>query len=164
MPFHSRVLRGGVPDFRARLEELLPASIDPDTLVGRYVPNLVPRPFSLDRDFPRRDRRARTGRPARRGYWPTSTPGRQRPGELCRLVLIELLAWQFASPVRWIETQDLMFAARADGGLGIERIVEDRGPRLLRLVLADEDEVGARGRGPAAPPGRRRRATARAGG
>ena len=48
----------------------------------------------------------------------------QRPGELCRLVLIELLAWQFASPVRWIETQDLMFAASADGGLGIERVVE----------------------------------------
>ena len=41
-----------------------------------------------------------------------------------RVVLIELLAWQFASPVRWIETQDLLFADESDGGLGVERFVE----------------------------------------
>ncbi|MFG6302298.1 type I polyketide synthase, partial [Corynebacterium hesseae] len=29
--------------------------------------------------------------------------------ELARLLLIELLSWQFASPVRWIETQELLF-------------------------------------------------------
>ena len=34
---------------------------------------------------------------------------------------IELLAYQFASPVRWIETQELLFDPAA---LGIERIVE----------------------------------------
>ena len=123
VPFHSRVLRGGVPDFRARLEELLPATIDPATLVGRYVPNLVPRPFSLDRDFLTEVAELAADGPldavlADFDSWS------QRPGELCRLVLIELLAWQFASPVRWIETQDLMFAASADGGLGIERVVE----------------------------------------
>ena len=44
--------------------------------------------------------------------------------ELCRKVVIELLAWQFASPVRWIETQDLLFIEEAAGGLGIERFVE----------------------------------------
>ena len=112
VPFHSRVLRGGVPDFRARLEELLPATIDPATLVGRYVPNLVPRPFSLDRDFLAEIAELAADGPldavlADFDSWS------QRPGELCRLVLIELLAWQFASPVRWIETQDLMFAASA---------------------------------------------------
>src|SRR5262249_4543100 len=36
----------------------------------------------------------------------------------------ELLAWQFASPVRWIETQDLLFIEEAAGGLGVERLVE----------------------------------------
>src|SRR5699024_3268764 len=46
------------------------------------------------------------------------------PGELCRTVLIELLAWQFVGPVRWIETQYVLFASRDDGGLGIERFVE----------------------------------------
>ena len=44
--------------------------------------------------------------------------------ELCRKIVIELLAWQFASPVRWIETQDLLFIEEAAGGLGVERFVE----------------------------------------
>ena len=34
------------------------------------------------------------------------------------------MAWQFASPVRWIETQDLLFAPRERDGLGIQRFVE----------------------------------------
>ena len=128
VPFHSRILRGGVDSFRARLDELLPASVDPGILVGRYVPNLVARTFSLDDDFLRSildvvpaDRIEAVL--ADRDAW----AGRE--GELCRLVLVELLAWQFASPVRWIETQDLFFASPADrvngeAGLGIERVVE----------------------------------------
>ena len=43
---------------------------------------------------------------------------------MARTVFIELLAWQFASPVRWIETQDLLFTEVAAGGLGVERFVE----------------------------------------
>ena len=46
------------------------------------------------------------------------------PARLGRTLLIELLAWQFASPVRWIETQDLMFGCPEHGGLGIEQFVE----------------------------------------
>ncbi len=138
VPFHSRVLRGGVPDFRARLDELLPASIDPATLVGRYVPNLVPQPFSLDREFLAAIAELAPDGPldavlADFDSWA------QQQGELCRLVLIELLAWQFASPVRWIETQDLMFAARAEGGLGIERVVEigvGSAPTVANLATA----------------------------
>ncbi len=34
-----------------RLDDLLPETIDPSVLVGRYIPNLVPRLFSLDREF-----------------------------------------------------------------------------------------------------------------
>ena len=33
----------------------------------------------------------------------------EKPNELGRVVLVELLAYQFASPVRWIETQELFF-------------------------------------------------------
>ena len=47
-----------------------------------------------------------------------------RPAELTRVVLIELLAWQFASPVRWIETQDLLFGPPSRGGLNVGRFVE----------------------------------------
>ncbi|GAA3543857.1 putative fatty acid synthase Fas [Aeromicrobium flavum] len=114
VPFHSRVLHGGVPDFRAKLQELLPPSIDPSILEGRYVPNLVPKPFSLDEDFIREVEQ----------YVGTTVRRSEDPGMLCRDLLIELLAWQFASPVRWIETQDLMFTPVEEGGLGVERFVE----------------------------------------
>src|SRR6201999_1970139 len=48
----------------------------------------------------------------------------ERPFDLARTLIIELLAWQFASPVRWIETQDLLLTQEAAGGLGVERFVE----------------------------------------
>ena len=51
VPFHSSELHAGVEDFRARLDELLPESIDPSVLIGRYIPNLVPRLFTLDRSY-----------------------------------------------------------------------------------------------------------------
>jgi hypothetical protein len=51
VPFHSGVLRGGVDDFRAKLDELLPSAVDPAPLLGRYVPNLVARAFALDKPF-----------------------------------------------------------------------------------------------------------------
>lgn len=123
VPFHSRVLHGGVPDFRDRLDELLPADIDPQILTGRYIPNLVPRAFSLDRDFIAEIAGLVDSGPLNEvladfDAWSA------RPGALCRRVLIELLAWQFASPVRWIETQDLMFTPVERGGLGVERFIE----------------------------------------
>ncbi|NLE82289.1 MAG: DUF1729 domain-containing protein [Rhodococcus sp.] len=123
VPFHSTVLRGGVDDFRGRLEELLPHEIDPSVLVGRYIPNLVPKPFSLDREFIQEIVDLVPSQPLRDvladfGAWS------RKPSQLTRVVLTELLAWQFASPVRWIETQDLLFADEADGGLGVERFVE----------------------------------------
>ncbi|WP_438359577.1 beta-ketoacyl synthase N-terminal-like domain-containing protein, partial [Corynebacterium stationis] len=54
----------------------------------------------------------------------------ENPVNLGRTLLIELLAWQFASPVRWIETQDLLLsdttetAGAGTPGLGVERFVE----------------------------------------
>nr|WP_324192968.1 polyketide synthase [Nocardia transvalensis] len=123
VPFHSTVLRKGVPEFRTKLEELLPADLHPEVLAGRYIPNLVPRPFSLERDFIAEIADYVPSEPLARvlADWDSWT---QRPTELCRVVLIELLAWQFASPVRWIETQDLLFTDTAHGGLGVDRFVE----------------------------------------
>ncbi|MEU2178024.1 fatty acid synthase subunit beta domain-containing protein [Nocardia sp. NPDC019219] len=123
VPFHSTVLRKGVPEFRQKLEQLLPVDLRPETLVGRYIPNLVPRLFSLERAFVQEIADLVPSEPLAQvladfDSWAA------RPTELCRVVLIELLAWQFASPVRWIETQDLLFTDPAQGGLGIERFVE----------------------------------------
>ncbi|MBE7159717.1 MAG: DUF1729 domain-containing protein, partial [Williamsia herbipolensis] len=123
VPFHSSVLRDGVPEFRARLQELLPESLDPDVLVGRYIPNLVPRPFTLDREFVSEIADLVPSQPLADVLddWAAASADRSA---LARTVLIELLAWQFASPVRWIETQDLLFAGRETGGLGVQRFVE----------------------------------------
>ncbi|MCP2292041.1 fatty acid synthase [Nocardia amikacinitolerans] len=123
VPFHSTVLRKGVPEFRQKLEQLLPVDLRPDVLVGRYIPNLVPRLFSLERDFVQEIADLVPSEPlaavlADFDSWAA------RPADLCRVVLIELLAWQFASPVRWIETQDLLFTDAENGGLGVERFIE----------------------------------------
>ncbi|MGZ6780634.1 MAG: 3-oxoacyl-ACP synthase, partial [Mycobacterium sp.] len=97
---------------------------DPQLIVGRYIPNLVPRPFSLDRDFIQEVRDLVPAEPLDEILADYDTWRNERPRELLRNVVIELLAWQFASPVRWIETQDLLFTEEAAGGLGVERFVE----------------------------------------
>ncbi|MBV8786912.1 MAG: DUF1729 domain-containing protein, partial [Mycobacterium sp.] len=124
VPFHSRVLRVGVADFRRSLERVMPRDKDPDIIIGRYIPNLVPRPFTLDRDFVQEIRDLVPAEPLDEILADYDTWRNEKPRELARKVLIELLAWQFASPVRWIETQDLLFIEEAAGGLGVERFVE----------------------------------------
>nr|WP_155769688.1 type I polyketide synthase [Mycobacterium asiaticum] len=124
VPFHSRVLRVGVAEFRRSLERLMPRDKDPELILGRYIPNLVPRPFTLDRDFIQEIRDLVPAEPLDEILDDYDTWRNERPRDLARKVLIELLAWQFASPVRWIETQDLLFIEDAAGGLGVERFVE----------------------------------------
>ena len=124
VPFHSEVLRVGVDEFRQSLQRIMPPEADPRTLVGRYIPNLVPRLFTLDRDFIAEIRDLVPAEPLDEILADYDTWITQRPNEVARRVLIELLAWQFASPVRWIETQDLLFTDEAAGGLGVERFVE----------------------------------------
>ena len=124
VPFHSRVLRVGVADFRRSLERVMPRDKDPELIIGRYIPNLVPRPFTLDRDFIQEIRDLVPAEPLDEILADYDTWRNEKPAELCRKVVIELLAWQFASPVRWIETQDLLFIEEAAGGLGVERFVE----------------------------------------
>ena len=129
VPFHSSLLRGGVEDFRSHLEELIPQDIDLSVLVGRYVPNLVARPFSLDREFVEAIANAVESERIE-DIVGNFTAAAAEPAVLGRTLLIELLAWQFASPVRWIETQDLLLTPRGSmteagvAGLGIERFIE----------------------------------------
>ncbi|CDO06071.1 type I polyketide synthase [Mycolicibacterium cosmeticum] len=124
VPFHSEVLRVGVADFRRALERVMPEGQDPALIVGRYIPNLVPRPFTLDRDFIQEIRDLVPAEPLDEVLADYDTWRNEKPEALCRKIVIELLAWQFASPVRWIETQDLLFIEEAAGGLGVERFVE----------------------------------------
>ncbi|WP_165009622.1 type I polyketide synthase [Corynebacterium lizhenjunii] len=119
VPFHSSHLLDGVPAFREHLDALIPAEIDLDVLEGRYVPNLVARPFSVDREFVESIAQV-VDSPVIEQILADFPTDRVAVG---RTLLIELLAWQFASPVRWIETQDLLLSNQPDG-LGVERFVE----------------------------------------
>nr|WP_235174758.1 type I polyketide synthase [Tomitella biformata] len=122
VPFHSQVLLDGVPDFRQTLEKLVPHDIDPSILVGHYIPNLVPRLFNLSREFVQEIWDLVQAGPLEDVLKDFDTWAAD-PSALTRVVLIELLAWQFASPVRWIETQDLLFREE-EGGLAVERFIE----------------------------------------
>jgi fatty acid synthase subunit beta len=81
-------------------------------LVGKYIPNLIAKPFEVSREY------------AQLIYDQISSPRLDKvlkkwvqekwaSGEQCQklayIILVELLAYQFASPVRWIETQDILF-------------------------------------------------------
>ncbi|GDZ13749.1 type I polyketide synthase [Bifidobacteriaceae bacterium MCC01954] len=127
VPFHSTLLRKGVPEFRDKLDALLPAYINyRGRLVDRYIPNLVASPFEMTKEFaakilevvPSERIKAALDDPA---VWDSYAADDQKLG---RLLLTELLSWQFASPVRWIETQALLFGKREQGGLGVEEYVE----------------------------------------
>ena len=127
VPFHSTLLRKGVPEFRDKLDALLPAYIDyRGRLCGRYIPNLVATPFEMTKEFaakilevvPSERIKAALDDDA---VWNSYAEDDQKLG---RLLLTELLSWQFASPVRWIETQSLLFTDEVKGGLGVEEYVE----------------------------------------
>lgn len=123
VPFHSSMLRDGVPNFRDTLRRVLPDPIDYTVLMGHYIPNLVPKPFSLERAFVQEVAETSDSHVLHE-VLASFDAWSQKPADLARVLLIELLAWQFASPVRWIETQELLFKSKEQGGLGVERLIE----------------------------------------
>ncbi|QTH59387.1 DUF1729 domain-containing protein [Corynebacterium hindlerae] len=118
VPFHSSHLRDGVGAFRDHLDSLIPHHIDLDILVGRYIPNLVARPFELSREFVQSMAEVVSSEQLDQ-ILADFEAAAQDEQKLARTLLIELLAWQFASPVRWIETQHLALTS-----LGVDRFVE----------------------------------------
>jgi fatty acid synthase subunit alpha, fungi type len=91
-------------------------------LIGKYIPNLIAKPFDVSREYaqiiydqtssPKLDKVLKKWEQEK---W-ASVENRQK---LAYIILVELLAYQFASPVRWIQTQDLLFTT-----LNFERLVE----------------------------------------
>ena len=86
--------------------------MDPTLLEGVYIPNLVASPFAVNKAYaeliynctssPRLSKVLRKWDDQR---W--DAPERQQ--NLAWVLLVELLSYQFASSVRWIEMQDLLF-------------------------------------------------------
>jgi fatty acid synthase subunit beta len=133
VPFHSRQLLPGVPAFRdvlapkineAKVNEML------HILVDRYVPNVVAQPFQLSKEYVTTVYNA-TMSPILESLlepenWATATPAK-----IGHSLVIELLAYQFASPVLWIATQQHLFADR-----GVMRMIEiGPAPTLTNMGL-----------------------------
>lgn len=52
VPFHSTVLRSGIEGYRSYLTEKIPLErIIPSQIVGKWIPNVIGKPFSLDREY-----------------------------------------------------------------------------------------------------------------
>lgn len=52
VPFHSTYLRGGIDSYRQFLKgKIHEHNIDPDQLVGKFIPNVMGTPFSLERSY-----------------------------------------------------------------------------------------------------------------
>ena len=91
-------------------------------LVGKYIPNLIAKLFDVSREYaqiiydqtssPKLDKVLKKWEQEK---W-ASAENRQK---LAYIILVELLAYQFASPVRWIQTQVLLFTT-----FNFERLVE----------------------------------------
>ena len=91
-------------------------------LVGKYIPNLIAKPFDVSREYAQiiYDQTSSLKLDKVLKKWEqekwASAENRQK---LAYIILMELLAYQFASPVRWIQTQDLLFTT-----FNFERLVE----------------------------------------
>ena len=85
-------------------------------LVGRYIPNLIAKLFKVTKEYaqiiydqtssPRLDKVVQK--------WDEEDWGSVgKPQQLAYFILVKLLAYQFTSPVRWIETQDLLSSLKS---------------------------------------------------
>ena len=86
--------------------------MDPSLLEGVYIPNLVASPFAVNKTYAEliynRTSSPRLSKILRKWgeeHW--DAPDQRQ--KLAWVLLVELLSYQFASSVRWIETQDLFF-------------------------------------------------------
>ncbi|KAJ2819976.1 fatty acid synthase alpha subunit Lsd1, partial [Coemansia furcata] len=123
VPFHSSQLLPGVDEFRLLLQDKIrPENIDYSVLHLRYIPNLTAVPFEVSREYFSLVHSITESPVASSvlGAWSESVL--ENDDDIARLaatLLVELLAYQFASPVQWIDTQDVLF-----GKLGVHRLVE----------------------------------------
>ncbi|KAJ2681903.1 fatty acid synthase alpha subunit Lsd1, partial [Coemansia spiralis] len=123
VPFHSRQLLSGVDEFRTLLQgKIRPEIMDYSALHLHYVPNLTALPFEVSREYFGLVHSI-TKSPVAASILDSWTDGALDSDDsvvrLAAALLVELLAYQFASPVQWIDTQEVLF-----GKLGVRRLIE----------------------------------------
>ncbi|KAJ2750540.1 fatty acid synthase alpha subunit Lsd1, partial [Coemansia pectinata] len=123
VPFHSSKLFSGVDEFRSLLQEMVqPENIDYSALHLRYIPNLTAVPFEVSQQYfslVHSITKSPVAASVLDKWSDAAMDNRDDMARLAAILLVELLAYQFASPVQWIDTQDVLF-----GKLGVRRIVE----------------------------------------
>ncbi len=130
VPFHSTHLRPGVDAFRRAIREAVGETVEPRGLEGRYVPNLVGRPFRLIPEFVQAALDA-CGSPALAALLQRWDEVQAEPERLAATLLVELLSYQFASPVRWVETQEVLLD---DPAWSVDDLVEIGPQPVLKLM------------------------------
>ncbi|KAI9505404.1 acyl transferase domain-containing protein [Coemansia spiralis] len=123
VPFHSSQLLHCVNSLRAVLKKhIQPCKVDVSALCSSYIPNLTAQPFEVSKKYFELALGA-TQSPVLQqalGQWDnTHLDSSEKEKQLAAELLIELLAYQLASPVQWINTQNQLFS-----GLGVRRIIE----------------------------------------
>ncbi|KAJ2035636.1 fatty acid synthase alpha subunit Lsd1 [Coemansia sp. S3946] len=123
VPFHSSQLLSGVDEFRTFLQDKIRSeNINYSALHLHYVPNLTAVPFEVSREYFSLVHSITESPVAASVLDSWSDAAMENDDDIARLaatLLVELLAYQFASPVQWIDTQDVLF-----GKLGVRRTVE----------------------------------------
>ncbi|OLY84576.1 Fatty acid synthase subunit beta, partial [Smittium mucronatum] len=113
VPFHSSFLSPGVDFIRSMTHSSFKQEDFPvDFLEGRYIPNIVGKPFIVSREY------------FELVYKFTNSPiikseldkwneinlnNKDERKRLGYIFMIEMLSYQFANPVQWISTQDVLF-------------------------------------------------------
>ncbi|KAJ2452874.1 fatty acid synthase alpha subunit Lsd1 [Coemansia sp. RSA 2336] len=133
VPFHSSHLLAGASQFRSCINMMIrETSTDCADFIGRYIPNLTAATFDVSREYFELVYN-QTKSPViahELENWPEPLTDREKT-RLARLMVIELLSYQFASPVRWIETQDRLLHEFA-----VEQIIEV-GPNATLCRMAE---------------------------
>ncbi|PIA14803.1 hypothetical protein COEREDRAFT_45909 [Coemansia reversa NRRL 1564] len=133
VPFHSSHLLQGADQFRTCINMMIRETrTDCAGYEARYIPNLTAVPFAISREYFQQVY-DQTGSPVIRAEldcWPEPPTARDRT-RLSRLMIIELLSYQFASPVRWIETMDRLLHE-----FDVEQIIEI-GPQATLCRMAE---------------------------
>ncbi|KAI9604272.1 hypothetical protein H4Q26_003886 [Puccinia striiformis f. sp. tritici PST-130] len=125
IPFHSRYLWAGVMPFRAYLSKKLnPAHMNPELLIDKYILNLTAQPFQISKAYTERIYQQANSPRLEKNF---KKLGRRRMdlpesrSKLGYVIIVDLLAYQFASPVLWIQTQHQLFSHHK---YNIKRLIE----------------------------------------
>jgi malonyl CoA-acyl carrier protein transacylase len=107
VPFHSRMLLPGVDAFRKVIDGMVPKPLrTAKHFVDRYIPNVTGIPLECSREYLQIAVKKTDSKVLQEilASWTEGGKSAFSSREIIRTLIIELLAFQFASPVLWTKT------------------------------------------------------------